>query len=233
MTDIFDDNAPADQQQVVPQPPAAIQLPDEVAELVGEGKKYATPEAALKALPHAQKHIATLEAELAELREKASGAHNVDELYETVQDLLKKQKATPGATEVSEDVIANVLARQLEQREAKQKQEQNVAAFKDALGKKFGDKAKEQFAAKAAELGLSVEALSDVVRKSAPAGLALFGLTASPGAPKPVHGSVDTTRLHSQQPPEPQVKPVMFGAKSADVMAAWNEAKRRAESKNQ
>lgn len=224
MTDIFQDGAPADQQGTVTPPSTAIQLPDEVAALVGEGKKYATPEAALKALPHAQQHIATLEAELAALREKAQGAHNVDELYEAVQE-LQKQRGTPAAATVSEDAIASVLDRQLEKRQAEQLAAANVAAVKDALGKKYGDKAKEQFAAKAAELGLTVEALSDVARKSATAALTLFGLTAGPArSPAPVIGSTNTAALHSQQQPETKHKPVMFGAKTSDVVEAWRAA---------
>lgn len=224
MTDIFDDGAPADQQAAVTPPSTAIQLPDEVAALVGEGKKYATPEAALKALPHAQQHIATLEAELAALREKAQGAHNVDELYEAVQE-LQKQKGTPATVAVSEDAIAGVLDRKLKEREAKQTQEANVASFRDAFGKKYGDKAKEQFAAKAAENGLTVEGLSALVRTSPTAALKLVGIDpASASTPKPILGSVDTTRLHSQHQPATKPKPVMFGAKTSDVLEAWRAA---------
>ena len=36
-------------------------LPEEVMALVGTGKKYATPEDALKSVPHAQAHNARLE----------------------------------------------------------------------------------------------------------------------------------------------------------------------------
>ena len=66
MTDIFDtpktpEGTPA---------PTGIKLPDEALDLIGEGKKYGSVEAALKALPHAQKHIATLEAEAQALREQ-------------------------------------------------------------------------------------------------------------------------------------------------------------------
>jgi hypothetical protein len=50
--------------------PKTFEIPTEVQSLVGEGKKYQSPEDALKSVPHAQKHIETLESELAEAREE-------------------------------------------------------------------------------------------------------------------------------------------------------------------
>ena len=39
-----------------PQPAAQFQLPEGLQEIEGEGKKYATPEAALQSITHAQHH---------------------------------------------------------------------------------------------------------------------------------------------------------------------------------
>lgn len=54
---------------VVTSPPPPV-VPTELQELVGQGKKYATLDDAIKSVPHAQTHIAKLEQEAAQLREE-------------------------------------------------------------------------------------------------------------------------------------------------------------------
>ena len=54
--------------------PTTVSIPDNVKDLIGEGKKYATLEKALEALGHSQAHIAKIEADNAELRAKAEKA---------------------------------------------------------------------------------------------------------------------------------------------------------------
>ena len=76
--------------------PKAFEIPTEVQELVGEGKKYQSPEDALKSVPHAQQHIQTLESELAEIKEELSGSAATDvvrELGKRWRD-LKSEVAT-------------------------------------------------------------------------------------------------------------------------------------------
>ena len=45
-----------------------FEIPTEAQALVGEGKKYASAEEALRSVPHAQQHIKTLEEEMAQLK---------------------------------------------------------------------------------------------------------------------------------------------------------------------
>lgn len=224
MSDIYNDEQQQTTTEVVP-PPSAPQLPDSVAALVGEGKKYATIEKALEALGPSQEFIEQLKAENAELREKVTKGVAIDEVYETVQDLLKQQGKTSQSVEVSEDSIAAVLDRKLQEREAQKQAEENVKTFKQAMQKKFGDKEKEQWTSKATELGVSETFLSDLVRKSPAAALQLFGLSASSAqAPRPSQGTVNSAALQAQPQRQPDHKPVMFGAKTADVLDAWRKA---------
>jgi hypothetical protein len=221
MTDIFDDNKTT----VVTDATPALVLPDEVKELVGEGKKYGSVEAALKALPHAQSHIARLEAEAKELREKFAKQAAFDE---TVTALNPKPAATATPFDASE--LDSVLDRKLKERAEHASREANIAEFKSAMAAKFGDKAKETFETKAKELGVGVEFLTAMVAKSAVAGKEIFGLknsgstiTATPG------GKVNTSVLPTD--PALPVKTVMGGGKTADMVAAFRQAKQQANAK--
>src|SRR5687768_7954579 len=70
-------------------------IPPELVELVGAGKKYATVEAALKALPHSQSHINKLEAELATLREEVTKRKTTQELLDEIKSGIPQGETTP------------------------------------------------------------------------------------------------------------------------------------------
>jgi len=106
------DGAPATPTPVEPPKPTPTAIPDPLKELIGEGKKYATLDKALESIPHAQAHIQRLEEESRQLREQVASAKAVGEVYETVQELLKAEKATPAlAPVVDENAIASILDR--------------------------------------------------------------------------------------------------------------------------
>lgn len=206
-------------------PPPAIVLPDSVKELVGEGKKYATVEKALEALAHAQTHIATIEQDNRTLREKVEGAMSVEKVYETVQELLSKERPT-GAAPLDEASIASVLDRKLTEREQNARRAANVESVKQALAGKFGDKASEQFRAKAEELGLSVQTLNELAATSPKAALEYFGVKPNsvPGRPS---STVNSEALQTRPPEQRPAKTVMGGATSKEVTAAWQTIKER------
>src|SRR5690606_35996662 len=99
MTDIYEaPDVPADPQlEQENQPTDALQIPDEVLEFVGPGKKYATLADALKSVPNAQKHIQTLEDEMKQLRADKGSALSQEEVYAAVQDYLKQNGGQAGA----------------------------------------------------------------------------------------------------------------------------------------
>lgn len=204
-------------------PKPQIAVPDSVQELIGEGKKYATVELALAALPHAQSHIATLQSENKALKEKTEQGRSAEEVYNTVQELLKAEKATPALATLDESSIAAILDRKLTERELNQRAAANVATVKDALVGKFGDKAEEVYKAKAAEMGVSVSFLNDIVKASPAAANELFGLKPQPrAAPSPTMGGIRTEALQSTSNPPKQA--IMGGATTGQIMDAWRRA---------
>lgn len=200
-------------------------LPTEVMELVGEGKKYKSTEDALKALPHAQAHIARLEQEAKELREKVAQAKAIDDLYDTLNARTQTgTEATPTAPVVDESLVDAVLERKLKEISAQKQRQENLQTVSKALTDKFGEKAQEVFKKKAEELGVNESFIRDVVAASSKAGLELFGLgkQEAPSTAAPA-GGVNTLAVKSNAP-APTVKPIMGGATTADMLASWRSA---------
>lgn len=226
MTDIYNAEAlpPTNVEQQQQQAPA-LTLPDEVAALVGPGKKYATLELALKSIPAAQAHIAKLEAEHTELRQKADGALTTETVYATVQELLKAQEKPSVVAGLDEAAVASIFDRQLEARNKAEREAQNVAAFKSVFDKTFGEKAKETFAAKAAEVNMTPAELSDLLKKTPEAALRLVGLKGpAPAQGHKVQSSVNTEVFdHNQRPPTEKRNLISGGAKRSELKAAWQE----------
>lgn len=214
--------------EVTPTPedkPNTINLPDNVKDLIGEGKKYSTVEKALEALGHSQAHISKIETENAQLRTVAEKAVDTEKLYETVQELLKAQEGkTPNAAPVDASSIESLLDRKLTEREQRNLENANADTVKQALVTKFGDKetAQKMFDEKAKELGIGVGFLTDLAKKSPKAVLEYFGVK-NAGSPAPTRTTVNSEQLSTQHREEPR-KTVMGGASSAELLAAWKAA---------
>lgn len=197
-------------------------LPEEVMALVGTGKKYATPEDALRSVPHAQAHIARLEEEMRELRERAAQAKAIDDVYEA---LTSRQQSEPVATTIApvvdERFIDAVLERKLEEQKRAEEKRVNLNKVKDTLTAKFGEKAPEVFKKKAEELGINEGFLTDLAAKSPVAALELFGANAKERVAAAVpSGSLNPQAFVQNQQPAPP-KAVMAGASTSDLLSAW------------
>lgn len=197
-------------------------LPEEVMALVGTGKKYATPEDALRSVPHAQAHIARLEQEMQELRERAAQAKAIDDVYEALTSRQQgEQQATTSAPIVDERFIDAVLERKLEEQKRAEEKKTNLSKVRESLTSKFGEKAAEVFKKKAEELGINEGFLTDLAAKSPAAALELFGANAKEKVASAVpSGSINPQAFAQNQQPAPH-KPVMAGASTSDLLSAW------------
>jgi hypothetical protein len=197
-------------------------LPEEVMALVGTGKKYATPEDALRSVPHAQAHIARLEQEMQELRERAAQAKAIDDVYEALVSRQQgEQVATAQAPIVDERFIDAVLERKLEEQKRAEEKRVNLNKVRESLTAKFGEKAPEAFKKKAEELGINEGFLTDLAAKSPAAALELFGANAKEKVTTAVpSGSINPQAFVQNQQPAPP-KAVMAGASTSDLLNAW------------
>lgn len=197
-------------------------LPEEVMALVGTGKKYATVEDALKSVPHAQTHIARLEQEMQELRERAAQAKAIDDVYEALTSRQQgEQQVTASAPIVDERFIDAVLERKLEEQKRAEEKRVNLSKVRESLTTKYGEKAAEVFKKKAEELGINESFLTDLAAKSPVAALELFGANAKEKVATSVpSGSINPQAFVQNQQPAPP-KAVMAGASTSDLLNAW------------
>lgn len=190
--------------------------------------KYKSVEDALRALSHAQDFIPKLQKENEQYRQdlditkqelaKSAGA------LETL-DRLAQPKAiedsTPAPQAPDERAIAELVEQALNKHQTAQQQTANISQVKQKLTEKFGDKAGEQFYAKAAELGLDRKTMNELAAKSPGAVLAYFGESKAPSV-TPNTSTVKTEGMESPKRPNgplpPAAKSMMAGATTAELV---------------
>jgi hypothetical protein len=203
--------------------PAPIEIPQELQELVGEGKKYATLNDALKSIPHAQTHIQTLTGELAVSKEELTKRKTTEELIAQIKSDASKATGTPEAPSIDINSVGNMVDERLANIENAKTASSNATQVADAFVAKFGDKAEEVYNSMAVESGLTVEALNKLTASSPKAVLKLAGLNAVQPFTQKSSGDVNTeTRTANNDGTLTSKLPK--GASTKDVTAAWKTA---------
>lgn len=204
--------------------PAQFQIPEVVQDLVGEGKKYATPEAALQSIPHAQHHIEQLEQEMANLREDLSKRKTVDEVLQEINKTPAETEAQPQLTQEQLDALIDnrlTVKQQLEQTKS------NMDTVKETFLDHFGDSNKsfEAYTGKAAELGMSVEQLNQLAATSPKAVFEMFGLeNKTKSTVTKIDTNINSEAVVNTNVQAQPVKSVMGGSTVKDDIAAWKAA---------
>lgn len=186
--------------------------------------KYASVEDAISSIPHAQKHISTLEQELADMRAKLDEAAR--ERQELIQgSRLEPQEQVQEAPQFGEDQVVGLVDRVLSQREQKQVQQKNVSTVVDALTGKFGSQeaADKAYRAKADEMGISLDMMNSLAMSSPNAVLTYFGTTGT-SAPSKTQGSVNTSSISQPTAPAKGNNPLLTGSMK-DMTSEWNRIK--------
>lgn len=222
MTDIFDDSNPSTPPVVVPPPTPTV--PDSLKDLVGDGKKYASVDKALESIPHAQAHIARLEQEMAEVRAKMAESVAAEEVYKKLTESFNRDGVTPPVVGLDEASAAALFDKRLAEHKAAEAARENGNRVRDALVGKYGDKAQEVYNAKAQELGVGVEFLNEVVRRSPKAAEELFGIKPKETPAGSSTPSIRTDALNNTRT-EPPAPSVMGGATTGQLIDAWRRAK--------
>lgn len=183
-------------------------------------QKYADVPTALNSIPHAQGRIAEQAEEIRKLQEELAKRQGAEEILKQ----LKSQQAPveqPSNVGIDETTIAQMLDKRLTQRETEAKQNANASQVLNHLKTTFGDKAESQFNAKAQQLGLSVQQLSDLARQAPQAALAFFNAPA-PSPANPTMGSVNTNVLQTK-PQQPDNATIFNGGTSPSIQS-WRAA---------
>lgn len=227
----------ADQTPVTPETPVVppvttTQLPPGVDQLVGIGKKYASVDVALAAIPHAQTHISNLESELAVVREELSKRKTTQELLEEIQSGIPQGTTIP-KVEINQDEIVNIVNHQLAQKETQKVSQDNTEKVRQVFTKQFGDNAEKIYIALAAEAGLTVNALNQLTALSPNAVLKMAGIKETQKVNMgTIKSDINTQALDStRSSDEISAKlPKVFSTK--DVTAAWHRAGEKVKQQN-
>lgn len=218
---VFTQQTPADSSAT--QQPA---LPPEVTEFVGTGKKYADVNVALQSIPHAQKHISTLEAELAAAKAEIERRRTAEELVEEFRKTGIAQPAQPAATpeSLNPDVVVKLVEQTLEQRSAKATAEANISSVTNAFFQAHGkEHAEQKYIELAQSSGMSIDALNRLAAQAPSAVLKLAGLDkAPPSTPPKLTSGVNTEGF--QQKPEQLSARVGKATTTKDMVQAWRNA---------
>jgi len=143
-------------------------------DLVGEGKRYKTPDEIAKAKLHADTHIDRLEKENAELRAYTQQAKKLE-------DLIAKLEANPGASKEEQPVtperpvsqatlteadVLTMVDKHVTEKETKRTKLQNVEEAKKQLRQVYGDKYAEVLKSRSSELGITIERMTALAEES-------------------------------------------------------------------
>jgi len=217
----------ADPAPVAPVVPALV-VPDSVQDMIGDGKKYSSPEDALKSIPFAQEHIETLEDELASLREQAAKSKALEEVLAELKPEVSKTPSEPTPEPQVDPVALDALIDQaLQNKETKAVVQANTKIVVDKFIETFGDKdnAIKEYTQRAEDLGLSIEYLNNLAGVSPKAVFELCGLKPTEGAPiSRVTSNINSEAVHQPPVNTDPPKSVMGRSSSSDDINAWKAA---------
>jgi hypothetical protein len=182
-------------------PPSTTGVPPELVEFVGTGKKYASLEDALKSVPHAQKHIATLEQEVAAVKVELEKRQTIAEIFEEIKRTGLPTAATQTAANsgLTPEEITNLISQTLTKNQEQANRKVNEQKVTTAFTEKFGAKAEEVFINLAKEAGLPISYLNDMAATSPTAVLKLAGIETKPSTVQRPTGTVNIASLDNNQ----------------------------------
>lgn len=167
-------------------------------------QKYNDIPKALDALAHSQSYIPQLksevetkEAEIARLTEELNKRAAVEDVVDKLTAQQAQPESTPQVSGMNEQEVLNLVQNFSAQQQQQSAAVNNEKQVSDALFTQYGEKTQEVVSSKAAELGMTVEALQSLSQTSPQAALQLFGSSVQPQT-KATTGSINI----SAQPQE-------------------------------
>jgi len=202
MADIFDGETKTGNS------PANTETPGSVAELVGEGKKFATVEDLAKGKQEADQFIEQLKGEMSDLRSDLDQRLSAQDLLEEIR---KEREAQLSASNVpaegnttpslGTDEIASLVKETIEQRDVERTASQNLETVDKKMKELYGEKAQEVMLLKAKENDISPDFLKDTAAKSPKAFFNVLGIQdQKPITPSSTKGGINLVALDETQP---------------------------------
>ena len=201
--------------------PTTTEVPEFLAEFVGDEKKYKTIEDALKSVPNAQAHIDRLEQELKDLK---TGSDKDELMNDIERKLLEKMQPTvtpvveapnteptvladpaPAAIDL-DDVVTRVKSMLNQEQTEKQAVLQQKSVVEAAINAWGGDAEKNLYG-RAAEVGMDAQAIDTLAATNPQAALKILGINSKPTGGSEIRGTINTQATkytgNAQLPTEP------------------------------
>ena len=230
-TETVDSSTNEDQQKDSPK--QEFSIPTEAADFVGQGKKYQSVEDALSSVPHAQKHIQTLESELAEVKDELTKRKTTKELLDEIKSGIVPTEKTSQPVQFNQDNLEQLVGQALENREVQKEASHNAKSVASRFTEQYRDKAEEVYNSIAKENGLTVEQLNGLSATSPDAVLRLSGLEKRSQGIEKSSGTVNTEALASAPKDKSNLSArVGTGATTKDLVDAWKRAGDKAKAAN-
>lgn len=206
------------------------QLGDLLAGITDESgrQKYKSVDQALEALAHSQNHIQTLEQENRQNKERLeqlqAEKERIDNLERTIEELTTRtskdnqSQETPQSDSLNEDVVADLVSREIQKRETVATAKKNVEQVQASLNEKFGDRAAEIVREKAKKLGTTTEKIGELASENPQLVLSLFEEN-SGGGPANTTGSsvnIPPRNNHEDDVLRSPEKSILVGATSKE-----------------
>jgi hypothetical protein len=181
--------------------------------------QYSTVEDALKSLPHAIEHIKRIEEENRNLKEGKEKTA-VEKLLEQMSKAQPPPTVQP-AVEAPKGLGVDDVKKILEQERQAVQAKGNLDSFGNVLKDKYQGKAVEILQAKAQELGVQVDFISNLAKTSPRAALELLGIR-DVAPSQPVQKNTGTVVSPQGKPnTQERASPFRVGSSDKDLLAEW------------
>lgn len=180
---------------------------DYVAELVGEGKKYADVLSLARSRLEADNHIDRIEKENRGLRTELEKRLSMEELVTKLQTKQpdpvgttegSTQDEKPAAQGLTQEQLAKMVNDLVEAKVSANTQRQNLTQVRDSLKNAFGDNFVAKLEEVRSQLGLTQEFMDQMAKQTPQALLKLVGADAvkkEDSVPSMPKGSIDTSKV--------------------------------------
>lgn len=209
--------------------PAADPTAALLANIKGDdgAQKYKDVTTALSALQHSQEYIKQLKQQLEEASQKASQAVTMEQVLAAINKPADAPTAPQTPQGSPSGLTAEDVLKLLQTEERKKIEKANAAKVAQKFKEVHGEKAEETFYAKAAEMGLSRDAINSLAATSPEAVFSMFGVK---GGSAPVPGTPSSVNTHNMQEQQAAPRsPVMGFKRESELLDYWKKLKAEVE----
>ena len=206
--------------------PITPNIPPELEGLVGDDKKYKSVSDAMKAIPHAQQHISTLEEENARMKEDLSKRKTAEELLEDIRNSNQPVTQTASPASIDTNTISDIVKQQLANTKTEEIQASNTTSVVSAFRENFGEKAEELYNKIADDNGMTLQEINLLSMKNPKVVLHLAGITHKQNKTSAIFSSdVNTQALPVNRNIPPETSKVVNYGSSKDLADAMRRSR--------